>query len=120
MIKNTQYECEEEHRKIISSLNGMAAIHIIEVINSLYLGYLDLSNLLSLQQDYEKAIDFYRKALNSIENYKAKDLFRTDKLQQYHTLYNLADILEKCGIKQKDKNNNEYYNKEIDTKVNCQ
>ncbi|KAH9494650.1 hypothetical protein Btru_020414 [Bulinus truncatus] len=74
MTKKVKTECEEAHRQIVASLNGMAGLAIIQ-------GKLD------------KAVDKYRDVLRSVEEHK--DQFRTDDLQQLHAMYNLAEMLEK-------------------------
>ena len=73
LLKKTQLEAEDSHRIIIASLNGLAALHIIN-------------------EEYQLAAEKYREALFSIEE-ERKDL-KTDLLQKLHTLYNLGELVQ--------------------------
>ena len=59
LIDNTKLECEEAHRKLICSLNGLAGVYI-------------------LKDDFEQAINTYRQAVSS---WKEKEHLKTDSLQ---------------------------------------
>ncbi|KAG1714827.1 E3 ubiquitin-protein ligase SHPRH [Nymphon striatum] len=76
LIKKTTIAAEDAHRDLIATYNGCAGIYI-------------------LQQDYSAAIQVYRDTLNSIEEHKNR--LKTDKLQQIHTLHNLAEVIEMLG-----------------------
>ena len=73
MIKKSVVECEEEHRKVVSSLNGMAGIDIIE-------------------NKWAEAVEKYREVLRLAAEYEGK--INTDTLQKLHTVTNLAEVLE--------------------------
>lgn len=73
LIKKVKVECEEAHRQSIAALNGLAGIHII-------------------REEYVEAVEKYREVLKSVEDHSPH--IKTDKLQQLHTLHNLAEILE--------------------------
>ncbi|XP_067124798.1 E3 ubiquitin-protein ligase SHPRH [Centruroides vittatus] len=73
LIKKVKIECEEAHRQSIAALNGLAGIHII-------------------REEYVEAVEKYREVLKSVEDHSTH--IKTDKLQQLHTLHNLAEILE--------------------------
>jgi E3 ubiquitin-protein ligase SHPRH len=74
MTKKVKTECEEAHRQIVASLNGMSGLAI-------------------LRGKIPEAIDKYRDVLRSVEEHK--DQFRTDELQQLHAMHNLAEMLDK-------------------------
>ncbi|GFS23980.1 E3 ubiquitin-protein ligase SHPRH [Elysia marginata] len=73
MTKKVKTECEEAHRLIVASLNGMAGLAIIK-------------------DKIPEAVEKYREVLRSVE--QNKDQFRTDDLQQLHAMHNLAQLLE--------------------------
>ncbi|XP_014677049.1 PREDICTED: E3 ubiquitin-protein ligase SHPRH-like [Priapulus caudatus] len=72
LIKKAVTESEESHRQLISALNGLAALHVI-------------------QGALEEAVDYYRQALASIARHS--DELKTDSLQRLHTLHNLHETL---------------------------
>ncbi|GFY78682.1 e3 ubiquitin-protein ligase SHPRH [Trichonephila inaurata madagascariensis] len=72
LLKNASYDCEEAHRKLILSLNGVAGIFAIK-------------------EEYKNACEMYKKVLLSIEENKAT--IRTDNLQQIHALYNYGQLI---------------------------
>ncbi|KAI8791402.1 E3 ubiquitin-protein ligase SHPRH [Biomphalaria glabrata] len=74
MTKKVKTECEEAHRQIVGSINGLAGLAILK-------GKLDV------------AVSKYRDVLRSVEEHK--DQFRTDDLQQLHAMHNLAEVLDK-------------------------
>ncbi|RUS85954.1 hypothetical protein EGW08_006283, partial [Elysia chlorotica] len=73
MTKKVKTECEEAHRLIVASLNGMAGLAIIK-------------------DKIPEAVEKYREVLRSVE--QNKDQFRTDDLQQLHAMHNLAHLLD--------------------------
>ncbi|GFN75462.1 E3 ubiquitin-protein ligase shprh [Plakobranchus ocellatus] len=73
MTKKVKTECEEAHRLIVASLNGMAGLAIIK-------------------DKIPEAVEKYREVLRSVE--QNKDQFRTDDLQQLHAMHNLALLLD--------------------------
>nr|XP_045617516.1 E3 ubiquitin-protein ligase SHPRH-like [Procambarus clarkii]XP_045617517.1 E3 ubiquitin-protein ligase SHPRH-like [Procambarus clarkii] len=72
LIKKTKLETEEAHRLLISSMNGLAGVHII-------------------QEEWSQAVEMYRAVLRSIQEHAN---IKTDSLQRLHTLHNLAEVLE--------------------------
>ncbi|KAK7076402.1 hypothetical protein SK128_024788, partial [Halocaridina rubra] len=72
LIKKTKLEAEEAHRLLVSSMNGLAGIHIIN-------------------EEWKEAVDTYREVLRSVQNHSN---IKTDSLQKLHTIHNLAEILE--------------------------
>ncbi|KAL0274386.1 UNVERIFIED_CONTAM: hypothetical protein PYX00_006830 [Menopon gallinae] len=72
----TKIECEEELRKYIAALNGVAGIFCIE-------------------EDWYNAVEYYRRVLQIAEEYNEK--VHVDSLQRIHTLTNLAEVLHFSG-----------------------
>ncbi|GIX69417.1 e3 ubiquitin-protein ligase SHPRH [Caerostris darwini] len=72
LLKAAAYECQEEHRKLIMSINGAASIRAI-------------------QEDYKAAYVLYKNVLNSVEEYKK--FINTDIYQQIHALHNISEVL---------------------------
>ncbi|CAN7988782.1 unnamed protein product [Ixodes hexagonus] len=75
LIKKTTVECEEAHRRMISAMNGIAGIYII-------------------QDEFEEAANTYREVLWSAKDHSKN--IKTDRLQQLHALHNLAQLLDAC------------------------
>lgn len=73
LIKKTTVECEEAHRRMVSSMNGIAGIHII-------------------RGERRAAADVYREVLWSVKDHSRN--IKTDRLQQLHALHNLAQLLD--------------------------
>ncbi|XP_063230328.1 E3 ubiquitin-protein ligase SHPRH isoform X2 [Bacillus rossius redtenbacheri] len=71
MIKKTKTDCEEELRKYISSLNGMAGIGLIN-------------------EKYPETVELYRQVLRTSEEH---NFLKTDSLQKIHAMHNLAEVL---------------------------
>uniref|UniRef100_L7LZM8 Putative dead box-containing helicase-like transcription factor/dna repair protein n=1 Tax=Rhipicephalus pulchellus TaxID=72859 RepID=L7LZM8_RHIPC len=73
LIKKATSECEEAHRRMVSSMNGIAGIHII-------------------RDERREAADVYREVLWSVKDHSRN--IKTDRLQQLHALHNLAQLLD--------------------------
>ncbi|KAL4857890.1 E3 ubiquitin-protein ligase [Chlorella vulgaris] len=73
MLTKSRVEAEDAQRLLLASLNGLAG-------------------LLALQELPADAVRLYREALATME--QNKPLIRADKLQQLHTLTNLAAVLD--------------------------
>eukprot|EP00887_Chlorella_sp_A99_P002685 scaffold6.g2685.t1 len=78
MIAKTKVEAEDQQRILLSSLNGIAG-------------------LLLLQGKQAEAVATYRQALATMEAHQS--LVRTDALQQLHTLHNLGELLAGPGAR---------------------
>uniref|UniRef100_A0A182LS81 RING-type domain-containing protein n=1 Tax=Anopheles culicifacies TaxID=139723 RepID=A0A182LS81_9DIPT len=65
-------DCKGQLRSVVSSLNGMAAVHI-------------------LQQNYSQAFRLYQASLRWANDYQ--DTFGVDSLLQIHAIHNLLDLL---------------------------
>ncbi|KAL3188009.1 hypothetical protein MRX96_004245 [Rhipicephalus microplus] len=72
LIRKATSECEEAHRRMVSSMNGIAGIHII-------------------RDERREAADMYREVLWSVKDHSRN--IKTDRLQQLHALHNLAQLL---------------------------
>lgn len=80
LVAKAKIEAEDEQRLLLAALNGLAGLMLLE-------------------GDKREAVRVYREALSTIE--RNKPLIRADKLQQLHTLHNLAVLLQHCA-KEKD------------------
>lgn len=76
LYNKTKIECEEELRKYIAALNGMAGICCIE-------------------ENWSNAVEHYRRVLQVAEEYS--DRVNVDSLQRLHTLTNLAEVIQVHG-----------------------
>lgn len=74
LLKTTQTECVDAHRKLLMAMSGAAGIYFIK-------------------KDIQNAVDMYEKSLNSAKDNESH--FKTDKTQQIHSLYQLSIILSK-------------------------
>eukprot|EP00736_Rhodelphis_marinus_P000333 Rmarinus@m.29946 len=72
MLSKSRLECEEAQRELIFATNAVAA-------------------LCAIDGEVEKAVSLYRECLAVAD--ENKKLFRADRLQRLHTLYNLHDLL---------------------------
>ena len=77
LINKAKVEAEDAQRLLLSSLNGMAGLKII-------------------QNEYPEAASFYRRVLQlSQEN---NEMIKADKLQILHAMSNLGEIIHKPGV----------------------
>ncbi len=91
LIKNTKTGCEQTYRNLVSCMNGLAGVHIIN-------------------NDYDKAIDTYEQILNTEKEYESKIVI--DNLQKIHALHNLTEIL----VTHKNQSDQSNLKREVKTK----
>ncbi|XP_055534746.1 E3 ubiquitin-protein ligase SHPRH [Wyeomyia smithii] len=72
LITNNEIDCKAQLRSVVSSINGMAAIHVI-------------------RNEYDHAIRLYKSVLRWADDYKGT--ISVDTLLQIHALYNLLDVI---------------------------
>ncbi|KAL9701718.1 hypothetical protein quinque_005159 [Culex quinquefasciatus] len=77
LVLNNEMECKSALRTIVSSINGMAAVHVI-------------------RREYEQAAKLYKSALRWADDYQGT--ISVDSLLQIHALYNLIEVLEMNGF----------------------
>ncbi|PRP84926.1 e3 ubiquitin-protein ligase SHPRH-like isoform 2 [Planoprotostelium fungivorum] len=70
LIQRAKIECEDQLRLLVSSLNGLAAIHVIKGEN-------------------EEALKMYSQVIKMDKS----DATRIDPLQKFHVYYNTADVM---------------------------
>ncbi|XP_058460410.1 E3 ubiquitin-protein ligase SHPRH [Malaya genurostris] len=72
LTTNNEMECKKQLRSIVSSINGMAAIHVI-------------------RKEYDQAIKMYKSVLRWADDYQGS--ISVDSLLQIHALCNLLDVV---------------------------
>lgn len=73
LITNNEMECKSQLRSIVSSINGMAAIHLI-------------------RKEYDQAIKMYKSTLRWADDHQGT--ISVDSLLQIHALYNLLEVIQ--------------------------
>ncbi|XP_053674270.1 E3 ubiquitin-protein ligase SHPRH [Anopheles nili] len=72
LVTSNVNECKSQLRTVVSSLNGMAAIHILE-------------------RNYDQALRLYQASLRWADDYKGS--ISVDSLLQIHALHNMLDVV---------------------------
>ncbi|XP_058831485.1 E3 ubiquitin-protein ligase SHPRH [Topomyia yanbarensis] len=72
LITNNEMECKSQLRSVVSSINGMAAVHVI-------------------RKEYDQAIKMYKSVLRWANDYQGT--ISVDTLLQIHALWNLLDVI---------------------------
>ncbi|XP_062553658.1 E3 ubiquitin-protein ligase SHPRH [Armigeres subalbatus] len=73
LVTSNEMDCKSQLRSIVSSINGMAAIHVI-------------------RNEYEQAIKMYKSALRWADDYKGN--VSVDSLLQIHALHNILEVFQ--------------------------
>ncbi|XP_050073071.1 E3 ubiquitin-protein ligase SHPRH [Anopheles maculipalpis] len=76
LVSTNANDCKGQLRSVVSSLNGMAAVHI-------------------LQQSYDQALRLYQTNLRLADDYKGT--ISVDTLLQIHAIHNLLDLISSHG-----------------------
>ncbi|XP_029716556.2 E3 ubiquitin-protein ligase SHPRH [Aedes albopictus] len=72
LVTSNEMDCKSQLRSVVSSINGMAAIHVI-------------------RKEYDQAIKMYKSALRWADDYQGT--VSVDSLLQIHALYNILEVL---------------------------
>ncbi|XP_055611063.1 E3 ubiquitin-protein ligase SHPRH [Uranotaenia lowii] len=73
LITSNENDCKSQLRSIVSSINGMAAVHVI-------------------RKEYDQALKMYKSALRWAEDYQGA--ISVDSLLQIHALHNLIEVID--------------------------
>eukprot|EP00002_Diphylleia_rotans_P018225 TRINITY_DN3534_c0_g1_i5.p1 TRINITY_DN3534_c0_g1~~TRINITY_DN3534_c0_g1_i5.p1 ORF type:complete len:978 (+),score=156.39 TRINITY_DN3534_c0_g1_i5:44-2977(+) len=72
LIQKSRIECQDEMRKLVMNLNGLAAIQVI-------------------QKEYKEALETYHRTLALYQEMQLP--FEMDDIQKYHILHNITDVV---------------------------
>lgn len=72
LVTSNEMDCKSQLRSVVSSINGMAAIHVI-------------------RKEYDQAIKMYKSALRWAEDYQGT--ISVDSLLQIHALHNILEVM---------------------------